>query len=124
MSEMYPANEVWKTQRSSECTHSEHHFTSNYTWNQPWKIHEFYEKLVTNVQALDTMGKLREMNGYVRMTLDKLIGIRADLVRTDDNWQEWKFTHLVEALRKWTERNPLPMDHERSEHFNEKFNHK
>ena len=70
------------------------------------------------------MGKLREMNGYVRMTLDKLIGIRADLVRTDDNWQEWKFTHLVEALRKWTERNPLPMDHERSEHFSEKFNHK
>ena len=52
------------------------------------KIHEFYEKLVTNVQALETMGKLREMNGYVRMTLDKLIGIRADLVRTDDNWQE------------------------------------
>ena len=90
----------------------------------PGKIHEFYEKLVTNVQALDTMGKLREMNDYVRMTLDKLIGIRADLVRTDDNWQEWKFTHLVEALRKWTERNPLPMDHERSEHFDEKFNHK
>ena len=58
------------------------------------------------------------------MTLDKLIGIRADLVRTDDNWQEWKFTHLEEALRKWTERNPLPMDHERSKHFNEKFSHK
>ena len=56
--------------------------------------------------------------------MDKLIGIRADLVRTDDNWQEWTFTHLVEALRKWTERNPLPMDHERSEHFNEEFNHK
>ena len=46
----------------------------------PGKIREFYEKLVTNVQALETMGKLREMNGYVRMTLDKLIGIRADLV--------------------------------------------
>ena len=90
----------------------------------PGKIHEFYEKLVTNVQALETIGKLREMNGYVRMTLDKLTGIRADLVRTDDNWQEWKFTHLVEALRKWTERNLLPMDHKRSEHFNEKFNHK
>ena len=70
------------------------------------------------------MGKLREMNGYVRMTFDKLIGIRADLVRTDNNWQEWKFTHLVEALRKWIERNPLPMDHERREHFNERFNHK
>ena len=60
----------------------------------------------------------------MRMTLDKLTGIRADLVRTDDNWQEWKFMHLAEALRKWTERNPLPMYHERSEHFNEKFNYK
>ena len=70
------------------------------------------------------MGKLREMNGYVRMTLDKLIGTRADLVQTDDNWQEWKFTHLMEALRKLTERNPLPVDHETSKHLNEKFNHK
>ena len=64
------------------------------------------------------------MYGYVRMTLDKLSGITANLVRTYDNRQEWKFMHLVEALKKWTERNPLPMDHERSEHFNEKFNHK
>jgi hypothetical protein len=28
-------------------------------------------------------------------------------VRNDDNWQEWDFPKLVEALRKWTERNPL-----------------
>ena len=33
-------------------------------------------------------------------------GIRADLVRLDDDWQDWGFTQLVEALRKWTERNP------------------
>ena len=52
------------------------------------------------------MGKLGEVNGYVRITLDKLEGIRSDLVRTDDSWQEWKFPHLIEALRKWTERNP------------------
>ena len=25
-----------------------------------------------SLQALDTMGKLKEMNGYVRVTLDKL----------------------------------------------------
>lgn len=52
------------------------------------KIHQFYEKLPFNVQALDTLGKLREVNGYVRMCIDKLEGIRADIVRTDDNWQE------------------------------------
>ena len=44
------------------------------------------------------MGKLKEINGYVRLTLDKLQGIRADLARTDDVWQEWKFPQLVEVL--------------------------
>ena len=51
----------------------------------PQKIHDFSEKLLCSVQALDTMGKIKEMNGYVRVTLDKLQGIRADLVRNDDN---------------------------------------
>ena len=70
------------------------------------KILAFYETLVTNVQSLETLGKLTEVSGYVRMTLDKLEVIRIDLVRTDDSWQEWKFPQLVEALRKWTEGNP------------------
>ena len=34
------------------------------------KIHDFYEKLGTNVQSLDTMGKPDEIKGYVRLTLD------------------------------------------------------
>ena len=55
------------------------------------------------------MGKIKEMNGYVRVTLDKLQGIRADLVKNDYNWQDWKFQQLVEALEKWTERNPIPL---------------
>ena len=29
--------------------------------------------------------KIKEMNGYVRVTLDKLLDIRADLVKNDDN---------------------------------------
>lgn len=32
------------------------------------------------------MGKIREVNGYVRMMLDKLEGIWGDLVWIDDNW--------------------------------------
>ena len=75
----------------------------------PQKIHEFSEKLLCSVQALDTMGKIKEMNGYVRVTLNKLQGIRADLVRNDDNWQDWKFQQLVEALEKWAVRNPTPL---------------
>ena len=72
----------------------------------PNKILKFYETVLPNLQALETMGKIREVNGYVRMTLDKLEGIRGDLVRTNDNWQDWDFPHLLEALRKWTIRNP------------------
>ena len=80
---------------------------------KPGRVHEFYEKLVTSVQALETMGKLIEVNGYVRMTLDKLPAIRADLVRLDDNWQKWGFPQLIDALRKWCERNPvLISDHQ------------
>ena len=44
------------------------------------------------------MGKLTEINGYVRLTLDKLQGIKADRIKMDNRWQEWKFPQLVEAL--------------------------
>ena len=74
------------------------------------KIQEFYEKLLISVQALESMGKLGEIKGLTRGTLDKLEGIRADLVRTDDNWQEWGFPKLVNALKQWTERNPSSQD--------------
>ena len=73
----------------------------------PSKIHEFYGKLASSVQALEALGELKTVSGYARLTLDKLEGIRADLVRTDDGWQDWGFTQLLEQLRKWTERNPL-----------------
>lgn len=57
------------------------------------------------------MGKIKEVNGYVRMMLDKLDpGISGDLVRTDDDWQEWDFPKLLEALRKWTIRNPPKLE--------------
>ena len=44
-----------------------------------------YKKLVTgaNVQTLVSMGKEKDIKGYLRLTLDKLLGIRADLVRLE-----------------------------------------
>ena len=57
--------------------------------SNPNKILEFYQMLSPNLQALETMGRIKEVNGYVSMTLDKLDGIRGDLVRTDDNRQDW-----------------------------------
>ena len=59
----------------------------------------------------------------MRMTIDKLEGIRNDLVRTDDDWQEWKYPELIEALRKWTVRKPVksednhPDKHNKSKNF-------
>ena len=78
------------------------------------EIHDFSGKLLCSMQALDTVGKIKEMNGYVRVTLDSLQGIQADLVRNDDNWQDWKFQQLVEALEKWTVRNPIPLSDKRN----------
>ena len=53
------------------------------------------------------MGKIKEINGYIRVTIDKSPGIRADLVRLDDNRHDWAFPQMLEALRKWCDRNPL-----------------
>ena len=44
----------------------------------------------------------------MRATLGKLPDIRADLVRLDDDWQEWGFPELIESLRKWCDRNSIP----------------
>lgn len=58
------------------------------------KIHEFYEKLVNSVQSLETLGKLKEVNGYAR---------------------NWEFPQLIEALRKWMERNSVKVDEKKHE---------
>ena len=72
-------------------------------------VHVFSEKLLCSFQALDTMRKIKEMNGYVKVTLDKLQGVRADLVRNDGNQQDWIFQQLVKVLEKWTVRNLIPL---------------
>ena len=35
--------------------------------------------------------KIGLQNGNVAMTLDKLSGIRSDLVRTDPEWEDWDY---------------------------------
>ena len=75
--------------------------------DNPKKINEFYDKLNYNVQALQTLNKLRQVHGAVAMALDKLPAVRGDLVRTDPDWEEWNFAQLAEALRLWTRRNPM-----------------
>ena len=43
----------------------------------------------------------------MRATLDKLKGIKADLVRGNEGWQEWSFDDLLKELKKWKDINPI-----------------
>ena len=51
------------------------------------------------------VGKLDMINGYVGTVLDRLTGIRSNIVRNDNNWQVWEFPEFVTGLEKWTQRN-------------------
>ena len=77
------------------------------TGTNPKAISDFSEKLTYCLQALQTLNKLEQVNGATLMTLDKLPGIRGDLVRTDPEWEKWDFAKLSEAIRLWTRRNPV-----------------
>jgi hypothetical protein len=79
----------------------------------PKKIGDFYEKLSHSVQALETMGRLDRISGYVSMMLDKLPAIRGDLVCTDPEWESWNFVNLTDALGQWVKRNPVDKNAER-----------
>ena len=50
----------------------------------------------------------------MRVILDKLQGIQGNLVRNNDNWRDWNFQQLVEALDKWTVRNPILLSDKRN----------
>ena len=68
-------------------------------------IDELYKKLLFNVQRLETLGKLREVSRNVRAVLDKLKGIKADLVRGEEGWRDWDFGQLLQAIKRWRDIN-------------------
>ena len=47
---------------------------------------------------------LSNIKGNVSMTLDKLSGIRGDLVRNDKEWVSWDFIKLTDAVTRWARR--------------------
>ena len=51
------------------------------------------------------MGEEYILSGFVMTTLKKLPQVKPDLVRVDDNWEEWDMKELIENLRKWVQRN-------------------
>ena len=68
---------------------------------QPAKVHEFYQALMFNVQSLETLGKLEKINDMARSVLEKLKGVKADLVRGDENWQDCLFCLFTEFVTPW-----------------------
>ena len=115
-SKEYIVIKIWKTKWTCECSYSKYSSLPATAGTNPVRINEFYEKLMTSFQSLDTMGKLREINGYVWSAIDKLPGTRVDLVRTESDWQNWDFGQFVEQLRQWTERNTISFEKKPPEH--------
>lgn len=53
------------------------------------------------------MSNLGDVKGNVRSTLDKLNGIKANLVRGNEGWQDWGFKDLLEQTKLWQEIHPV-----------------
>ena len=73
--------------------------------SNPTEVNNFYKILLFNVQSLETLGKVERINGMTRSVLDKLSGIKSNLVKGQENWQEWDFAHLIQALKQWRDIN-------------------
>ena len=69
--------------------------------------HEFIKTLNYNVQSLETLGKLSQCLSMVRGILEKLTGIKAELVANQVGWQDWGFTELLGAPENWKAIHPL-----------------
>ena len=73
------------------------------------KIHEFHTQLSKTVRTLATMKKLEGAQSYVYSVMDKLGPVREVMAQKDDDWGNWGLEELVDNLRKYTDRNPLPL---------------
>ena len=43
----------------------------------------------------------------MRSALEKLRGVKADLVRGNEGWRDWDFKDLLRELKKWSDINPV-----------------
>ena len=63
------------------------------------KVQEFYEKLSKNFDALQTLGESGKLSGFVMNTINKLPQKKPELVRADDDWEEWSMEVLLKNLQ-------------------------
>ena len=79
------------------------------------KVREFYEALSRNYDALLTLGEAEMLKGFVMTTVNKLPQVKPDLVRTDDNWENWDMAALIDEIRKWLSRHKVDPGETRKE---------
>ena len=65
------------------------------------------KKLSRNYDALQTLGEGDKLRGLVMTTINKLPQVKPDLVRSDDDWEEWSMEILISNLQKWLRRNKV-----------------
>ncbi len=78
-------------------------------------VQTFYEQLSKNVDALQTLGESEMLKGFVLATLNKLPQVNPDIVRTDNNWENWAMEDLLGAMQKWLRRNKVEEPPKRQE---------
>ena len=71
------------------------------------RVKEFYESLSKNHDALQTLGEAEMLRGFVVTTIKKLPHVKPDLVRTDDDWEKWSMTDLIDNLQQWLRRHKV-----------------
>ena len=71
------------------------------------KIQEFYDSVSRNYDALLTMGEADMLRGFVMSTLNKIPQVRPDIVRTDENWENWDMEALINNRRQWLKRHKI-----------------
>ena len=79
------------------------------------KIHRFYERLLFNVESLETLEKLDIIEGVIYYIVKKIDVVKAELLaHVETNWRDWTFRDLLDALQKWTEVNSIAKVQKRS----------
>ena len=71
------------------------------------KVLEFYESPSKNFDALQTLEEENMLKGLVMSTLNKLLQVKPDLMRMDDNWEDWTMENLINAIQGWLKRNKI-----------------
>ena len=61
---------------------------------KPAKVYRFYKTLMYSVKLLETLGKLDKVSGMARSVMEKLRGIKADLVKGEEEWRQSDYERL------------------------------